>query len=200
MRRGILPLAQAVLVLLLVAGCAHRVDGPASMPPQSIKPPAVSAADLAFAEGETEMQRGNYERALEMFAAVWKESPGHPGVSKDFPEALSALKTRGDDAFRHGKLEEAGRHWAGVLRFASHPAEKGRHLPFTKSEIRASIDRVSSSLMEKGLIEYRKGNLDAAIALWKSILAYDPSHVEAAGSVRTATTQLENLKKIGPAK
>jgi hypothetical protein len=54
--------------------------------------------------------------------------------------------------------------------------------------------------MEKGLVEYRKGNIEAAIASWKSILAYDPSHAEALRSVRTAATQLENLKKINPPK
>jgi hypothetical protein len=54
--------------------------------------------------------------------------------------------------------------------------------------------------MEKGLVEYRKGNLGSAIASWRTILSYDPSHAEAARSVQTATTQLENLKKIGPPK
>ncbi len=146
------------------------------------------------------MKAGNYERALEMFSAAWKESPGHPGVSRAFPEALSALKVGGDDAFRQGRLEEAARLWSAALRFVSHPAEKGTPLAISKAEIRAAIDRVSSSLMEKGLVEYRKGNLESAIAVWKSILAYDPSHAEAARSVRTATTQLENLKKITPPK
>lgn len=142
------------------------------------------------------MGETNYERALEMFASAWKDNPGHIGVTNDFPVALAGLKNSADESFRQGKLEEAGRRWSSALRFASHPAEKGRALPFTKTDIRASIDRVSSSLMEKGLIEYRKGNLQAAISSWKSILAYDPSHADAARSVQTATTQLENLKKI----
>ena len=146
------------------------------------------------------MKGGNYERALESFAAAWKENPGHPGVSRDFPEALHALKTSGDESFRQGRIEEAARQWSAALRFVSHPAEKGKPLSLTKAEIRAAIDRVSASLMEKGLVEYRKGNLESAIAVWKSILAYDPSHAEAARSVRTATTQLENLRKIGPPK
>ena len=146
------------------------------------------------------MEEANFERALEMFAAAWKYSPGHPGVVKIFPEAISRLKNSGDDAFRRGRLEEAGRRWSAALRFASHPAEKGRPLPFTKTEIRAAIDSVSSSLMENGLVEYRKGNIEGAIASWKSILAYDPSHAEATRSVQTASTQLENLKKISPPK
>jgi tetratricopeptide (TPR) repeat protein len=146
------------------------------------------------------MAEANYERALEMFSAAWKESPGHAGVAKEFPEALVGLKNGGDEAFRQGRLEEAGRRWSAALRFLAHPAEKGKPLPFAKADLRASIDRLSASLMEKGLVEYRKGNLEAAIASWRAILSYDPSHAEAARSVQTATIQLENLKKIAPPK
>ena len=207
----------AALVLLSTCGCAKRVAAPPSAPvaarppePASIPPaepvvspppePAVAPADRAFASGVSAMAEGNYERALEMFAAAWKESPGHPGVARDFPDALSGLKKSGDEAFRQGRLEEAGRRWSAAIRYLSHPAEKGKPLPFTKAELQAGIDKASVALMEKGLVEYRKGNLEVAIAIWKSILAYDPSHAEAAKSVQTAATQLENLKKINPPK
>ena len=146
------------------------------------------------------MAEGNFERALETFAAAWKESPGHPGVARDFPEALSGLKKAGDEAQRQGRPDEAARRWTAVLRYLSHPAEKGKNLPFTKTDLQAGIGKASDALMEKGLVEYRKGNLEAAIAVWKSILAYDPGHAEAARSVQTAATQLENLKKITPTK
>lgn len=182
---------------------APAVPGPASpAPPEPVtapsSPPAVSPADRAHASGAAAMAEGNYERALETFATAWKESPGHPGVARDFPEALSALKKSGDEAFRQGRLEEAGRRWSTAIRYVSHPAEKGKPLSFTKADLQANVERISELLMEKGLVEYRKGNLEAAIAIWKSILAYDPAHAEALKSVRTATTQLENLKKISP--
>jgi len=146
------------------------------------------------------MAEADYERALEMFSAAWKENPGHTGVAKDFPEALIGLKSSGDEAFRQGRLEEAGRRWSSALRFLSHPADKGKPIPFTKADLKAGIDQISESLMERGLVEYRKGNLGSAIASWRAILSYDPSHAEAARSVQTATTQLENLKKIGAPK
>jgi len=143
----------------------------------------------------------NYERALEYFSAAWKESPGHPGVSRDFPEALISLKKSGDEAMNQGRLEDAGKRWEATIRYMGHPAaNKGKTLPFTKAELREAIDKLSASLMEKGIVDYRKGNLEAAIASWKSILAYDPNHAEAARSVQTASTQLENLKKINPPK
>ncbi len=186
--RWVLPVA--LIAVILGGGCAGRTSAPFPATP----------ADRAYAQGVAALAETNYERALEMFAATWKDSPGHPGVTTDFPAALAGLKNSADESFRQGKTEEAGRRWSSALRFASHPAEKGRTLPFAKADIRASIDRASSSLMEKGLIEYRKGNLEAAISAWRSILAFDPSHVDAARSVQTATTQLENLKKIDSSK
>jgi hypothetical protein len=160
----------------------------------------LSPADNSYASGADAMAEANYERALELFAAAWKESPGHPGVSNDFQDALIGIKKSGDESFRHGRLEEAGRRWSAAHRFMSHPADKGKPLPFTKAELKASIDKLSAILMEKGLVEYRKGNLEAAIASWRTILSYDPSHAEAAKSVQTTSTQLQNLKKINPPK
>ena len=207
--------ALAALMILAMAGCgglrreaptapsrppppASRPTVPPAVPPAA--PPAVSPADRAYSTGVAAMAEANYEKALEMFSAAWKESPGHTGVAKDYPEALTGLKSSGDEAFRQGRLEEAGRRWSSALRFLSHPADKGKPLPFTKADLKAGIDQLSEGLMEKGLVEYRKGNLESAIASWRAILSYDPSHAEAARSVQTATTQLENLKKIGPPK
>jgi tetratricopeptide (TPR) repeat protein len=189
LKRWGLPLA--ALAILLAFGCARRAAAP---------PPPVSAADRAYASGGAAMAEGNYERALDMFAAAWKENPEHPGVARDFPDALARLKNGGDESSRQGRIEEAGRRWSAALRYSAILAEKGGQLPFARTELRAGIDRVSAALMEKGLVEYRKGNLESAIAIWKSILGYDPSHAEAARSVKTASTQLENLKKISPPK
>jgi len=189
LKRWGLPLA--ALAILLAFGCARRAAAP---------PPPVSAADRAYASGGAAMAEGNYERALDMFAAAWKENPEHPGVARDFPDALARLKNGGDESSRQGRIEEAGRRWSAALRYSAILAEKGRQIPFARTELRAGIDRVSAALMEKGLVEYRKGNLESAIAIWKSILGYDPSHAEAARSVKTASTQLENLKKISPPK
>ncbi len=142
------------------------------------------------------MRDGDFERALDRFGAAWKESPGHPGVHYLYADAVGGLKKSGDDAFQRGQAEEAGRKWTGVLGAMGHPAVRGRALPFAKTELRAAVDRLTASLLEKALVKYREGKLEAAIALWRAILSYDPANEEASKSVRTATTQLENLKKM----
>jgi tetratricopeptide (TPR) repeat protein len=146
------------------------------------------------------LREGGQERALELFSAAWKEKPGHAGVAGEFDGALLALKKNGDAAYAQGKLEDAGKRWMGTLRFITHPAANPRVYSFTRTEVQAKIDRLSASLMEKALLEYRKGNLQEAIADWKTILSYDPGHEEAARSLQTALKQLETLKKMPPGK
>jgi tetratricopeptide (TPR) repeat protein len=144
------------------------------------------------------MKQGNYQRALALFAGVWKKVPGHPGVGQNFPTALEGLKKSGDETYQQGRFEDAGMRWTAAMRYLSHPALKGRSIAFSRRDVKGNIDKLSAFLMEKGLSEYRQGGLQEAIVTWRQILAYDPDHEEATKSVKTATTQLENLKKITP--
>lgn len=220
MRRGTLRLLCIFLALSATAfpGCAwrsrtsHPAPPPApspAPPPEPVpapppapkaKPPEVSASDKLFAEGMKALEEGGQERALELFSEAWKEKPGHAGVVREFDGALLALKKNGDAAYDQGKWESAGKRWMGTLRFMNHPAANSRGNPSTRSEVKSKVDRLSSSLMEKALTEYRRGDVESAIADWKTILSYDPAHEEAAQSLRTAAKQLETLKKMPPGK
>ncbi len=173
---------------------------PPAAPPHSVPAPAPPAtgADNVCGGGMAALQEGGYERAMELFSAALKEQPGHPEASKGFDEALVSLKKNGDAAYAQGKPEDAGKRWTGTLRYLNHPAAKGRTYPFTRSEVQAQVNRLTAAQMEKGLLNYRKGDIPAAITAWKTILAYDLDNEEAARSIRTASTQLENLKKIPP--
>jgi thioredoxin-like negative regulator of GroEL len=157
-------------------------------------------SDKLFAEGMTALQEGGQERSLELFSGAWQEKPGHAGVAREFDGALLALKRNGDAAYAQGKWEAAGKQWMGTLRFLTHPAANWRGYPFTRSEVRAKVDHLSAALMEKALTEYRRGGVPSAIADWKTILSYDPAHAETGRSLRTASKQLETLKKMPPGK
>ena len=158
-------------------------------------------SDKLFAGGMKSLAGGEQELALELFSEAWKQEPGHAGVAREFDGALIALKKSGDAAYDQGKWESAGKRWMATLRFITHPAAvNARGYPFTRNEVKARVDRLSASLMEKALTEYRRGGVEPAIADWKTILSYDPSHEEAAQSLRTAVKQLETLKKMPPGK
>lgn len=203
------------LSFVLICGCVGRtvplprdkprtsVPAPVQVPPAAQDPPPAqvptpSTVDNNYVEGVTLMKQGKYERALSLFGDVWKKVPGHPGVGENFPTALEGLKKSGDDAYQQGRFEEAGKLWSATMRFLPHPSVKGRSIAFLPEDVKVGIDKLSEFLMEKGLSDYRQGRLQEAVATWRQILAYDPDHEEATKSVKTATTQLENLKKITP--
>ena len=173
---------------------------PAAPEAPAAKPPPIAVADKLFAEGMTALQEGGIERALKLFSGAWEEKPGHAGVAREFDGAVLALKKNGDAAYALGKWEDAGKRWMGALRFINHPAANSRGYPFPRRELRAQVDRLTAALTEKALTEYRRGEVSAAIADWKTILSYDPGHEEAARSLETAMKQLESLKKMPPGK
>lgn len=183
-----------------------KAPAPKALPPEKAavepvpSPSPGTIADNTYAAGSGALEEGRPGRALDLFAEAWKEAPGHPGVGKTFPVALERLKKQGDEAEQQGKPEEAGKAWAASLSYLSHPAARGKTLPFTRSDLQDALDRLTKTLMDKGLVEYREGRFESAISWWRKILAYDPGNEEAAKSVRTATTQLENLRKIAPGK
>jgi len=205
------PLPRALLLLALPAfalqGCAwvsKTFHATVSTPPPAAgpaaKPPEAAAHDKLFAEGMAALREGGHERALELFSAAWQEKPGLAGVAREFDGALIALKRNGDAAYAQGKYGDAGKRWMGTLRFITHPAANWRTYPFTRSDVRGKVDRLTAALTEKALTEYRRGEIPAAIADWKTILSYDPGHEEAARSLLTASKQLETLKKMPPGK
>ncbi len=207
--RGIQPTVESPPQALSVPEPDSAIPGPAPAPPPppktpaapspALPPPPVTAADKAYANGMAARQEGEHERALELFVTALKEKPGHTEASKGFDEALVAIKKHGDAAYAQGKAEEAGKYWMGTLRYMGNPAAKGKTYPFTRAEVQGLVARLTASQMQKGLLSYRKGEIPAAIAAWKTILSYDPDNEEAARSIKTASTQLENLKKIPPA-
>lgn len=209
MRRKTLPtiLLLSALAATAFSGCARLSKTSHTTPSAkphtaapAAKPPEISVSDKMFAEGMAALQEGGHERALELFSGAWQEKPGHAGVAREFDGALLALKRNGDAAYAQGKWEDAGKRWMGTLRFITHPAANWRGYPFTRSEVRAKVDHLSAALTEKALTVYRRGKVPSAIAEWKTILSYDPAHDEAARSLRTASKQLETLKKMPPEK
>lgn len=192
MRSAAIVLAFAAVVLL--PACSWLGGSPEI----AYHTPAVTPAEKAYAAGAAALREGNHERALDQFALSWKDAPDNPAVSRDFVAALEGIKRSGDEASRQGAPEEAGKRWTVALRYIGHPAAKGKALSFSRTDLKSSLDRLSSVLMEKGLKEYQMGNLEAAMEIWRSILAYDPANAEAARSLKTTSTQLENLKKLPP--
>jgi outer membrane protein assembly factor BamD (BamD/ComL family) len=157
----------------------------------------IKTSRCLFAEDQVSyhLKAGEFRKAIDLCKEVYKRYPQDPTVRKGYIQTLESIKTNGDRAFERRDFALAGGVYEMVLRNASSVNHLNGSLSFSKEGLTEKIDKCRKVLFENGLKQYRSGNLDQAISLWKSILAFDPENREIKKAVNMATLQLENLQK-----
>ncbi|NMD40051.1 MAG: hypothetical protein GYA83_04585, partial [Deltaproteobacteria bacterium] len=67
-------------------------------------------------------------------------------------------------------------------------------LSFDDAYLNTKLSSCRKNLSRQGFEQYRKGNIERAIALWQDLLAIDPENKDIKAAVRTATQQQKNLQ------
>jgi outer membrane protein assembly factor BamD (BamD/ComL family) len=187
-----------ILLLALTAGLAACSSQKTSL----VKPAGESQQPAAAPKRQSQipplrrkvvslLEKKNYRQAIELMNGKNRE-----GLEKEYVQALNGLLEAGNDAFSSGDYGAAGRSFKMALN--AYPAEpplrdRVSHEP---KQIRALLDACVNRLMEQGLEEYRRGNLESAIGKWKALLAIRPGHKEAKKALDTATVQLQALQNM----
>jgi tetratricopeptide (TPR) repeat protein len=140
------------------------------------------------------LKAGDFRRAVDLCREVYQKYPQDPTVRNGYIKALESIKMNGDRAFEGRDFALAGSFYETVLRNISSVSHLNGSLSFSKEGLTARISNCKKVLFEDGLKQYRSGNLNQAISLWKSILAFDPDNREIKKAVNMATLQLENLQ------
>jgi tetratricopeptide (TPR) repeat protein len=145
-----------------------------------------------------DMESGSYAKALGAYQGALKDYPGDKTVQARFAKGLAEIAKAGDRAREAKDYATAGRIYGLVLRNAQAPAtvaptEGGPDLNALLDAIKAC----SMELVNSGLAEYRKGNIEGAIGIWDELLSFDPANAEIKKAVETARTQLGKLKGSG---
>ena len=146
-----------------------------------------------------ELRSGRYDKALAVYQAGLREYPGDKTLGEAYAGAVDELEAVGRKALDANDYALAGRVDALLLRnFGSFDALSPRP-GVSREKLVEAIDLCRSSLTKNGLAEYRKGNLDKAIATWESLLVFGPENAEIRKAVETAKAQLAKLKSMAPA-
>jgi len=142
------------------------------------------------------MGKGNYRRAIELMCR--NKHPGSPaaGLEQEYVAAVNGLVAAGEEYFTHGDYATAGRSFKWAI--DSYPADPAlwERLRWEPKQLKAHLEICSNRLMEEGLQEYRRGNLESAIRKWKGLIAFNAGHREAKKAIATATVQLRALKTM----
>lgn len=141
------------------------------------------------------IKAGEFQKAVDLSREVYRKYPREPSIRKSYVQILEVVKKNGDRAFERKDFEAAGSLYDLLLKHISSLNHSNGFSSLKKNGFAEKIKTCAKSLFEKGLQQYRAGNLERAISVWKTILAFDPGNEEAKGAVAMATLQLKNLEK-----
>ncbi len=141
------------------------------------------------------VKAGEFQRAIDISKELHQKYPQDPGVRTGYIQTLESVKSNGDRAFEKGDFALAGSVYEILLRHISSVTRLNGSSPLNRKGLTAKIKTCEKNLFENGLAQYRSGNLEQAISIWKGILVFDPRNEEVKRAVDMATLQLKNLKK-----
>lgn len=154
----------------------------------------MSRCSLSEEQVSSYLKAEEFRKAIDICKEMYKRYPQDPAVQSGYIRTLESIKTRGDRAFEERDFARAGCVYEIVLKSVFWVSSLNGSFSFSKEGLIAKIRSCKKILFENGLKQYRSGNLNQAIALWKSILIFDPENEEIKKAVDMATVQVKNLQ------
>jgi len=149
-----------------------------------------------------ELLAGRYAGALAVYQDAAREYPGDPDAKAMYAKGVGEVRSIGAKALAAKDYALAGKIDGLLLKNLETveglgaPAGRGAS---DRNELTEALRVCAAGLTNLGLAEYRKGNLERAIALWEGLLAFDPGNAEIKKALQTAKAQLGQLKDMAPA-
>ena len=152
-------------------------------------------AGHADMQAQLELEAGEFQKAIDIYKEVYQKHPQDPTVRSSYIKTLESIKSSGDRAFEKNKFELAGCIYQTLLKHVSSVTYLSRSFSFGREVLTVKIKSCKKILFENGLEQYRSGNLNQAISIWKSILSFDSENQEIKKAVDIAILQSKNLEK-----
>jgi tetratricopeptide (TPR) repeat protein len=142
------------------------------------------------------LKGGEFQRAIDISKEIHQKYPRDLTIRSSYIRTLESIQSTGDRAFERGDFALAGCVYEILLKHASSATRINGSFSFDRKGLIAKIKTCKKTLFENGLEQYRSGNLNQAISIWKGILVFDPGNQEIKRAVDMATLQLKNLQEI----
>jgi tetratricopeptide (TPR) repeat protein len=150
---------------------------------------------LAERQSLSYLKAGNPQKAIQVCQEVHHQYPRDLAVRNHCSAVLESIKANADLAFKNEDLAQAGLLYGALERHFETPLFKSCSLSYDQDHLKTSLAKCRRKLFEAALEQYRTGNLSQAVAIWKSILTFDPENQEARKAAETAALQLKNIQK-----
>lgn len=206
----------ALRTLLLIAflGGILFTSCSALLPPQPPPPPPpqIIKENPRLEGAQRLLKQGKYKEAAAEFEAVLRADPssaaaanGLQAAQKKLKEerdrivqALIQLNERGLEFYHQNEYLKAGQTWKEALNLynAQNDATLEQELPFPIDEVNGRLDQLVRLFMDRGVLLYRRGDLQNAIYAWQDVLLIQPEYTEAKDYIRKAQVKMETLDKL----
>jgi tetratricopeptide (TPR) repeat protein len=140
------------------------------------------------------LEIGEFGTAIRACRGVLESYPKDPGLAADYVRSIENVRSSGEGAFTKRDYAPAGRAFYALK--ASVPLFPGTEKKISLDP-RALDERLAvcrTALTRQGLEYYRKGELKAAIAVWQSLLVFDPDNAQIKKSIESASAQLKKIQ------
>lgn len=178
-----------LLAALLLAGL--------SCAPLSQRAEGVRKAEIegVISKAAEFVAKGDFKSALDLHKNAAEKYPENKALEEGYIATFENIKKDADKAFEKEDFVLAGKTYHLLLRSGPQSDGFSAGLSFTKNNLTERFNECGSALSQRALSQYRSGNIENAISLWKSILTFDPGNKSIKKFIDTATTQLKNLKQ-----
>jgi len=140
------------------------------------------------------MEAGEYQKALEEYGVRYRKHPGDQALIKEYAKSVGEMKAAADKACDEKEYAMAGRIYDLLLKRYAQFKNFAHMLTFNKAYLDQKLSLCKKSLSVMGFQEYRKGNLNEAITMWRGLLTIDPHNEDIRKALNTATEQQKNLQ------
>lgn len=191
MRQYLAPLFSLYLILF---SCAYDKDATI---PKNRRPARIENRHTPVKKNiDALVEKEEFARALEVIKGQVKSGKSELSFRNQYVASLNGLARKGVRLFSEKDYAPAGINFRKVMNhFPTHRAIWA-DMHYSPEDIRSYIKTCAEKLMEEGLMEYRKGNLEKAISIWETILKFNSTYSEAKRTIDTATIQLKNLESL----
>jgi tetratricopeptide (TPR) repeat protein len=144
-----------------------------------------------------EIDAGNCVKAIAIYQSALKDCHEDKAVKARYAKGIAEIWEMGAQALAAKDYALAGKIDGLLLKNLESfegivgTAAGGRS---SREALTEALRVCSTELTNAGLAEYRKGNLENAIAFWDDLLAFDPGNAEIKKAIETARVQLGKLK------
>jgi len=154
-------------------------------PPEPVSPPP---------SPKQHMEAGEYQKALEEYGVRYRKHPGDQALTKEYAKRVEEVKSAADKACDEKEYVAAGRIYDLLLKRYVQFKNFAHMLTFNRDYLDQKLSLCKKSLSVMGFQEYRKGNLNEAITMWRGLLVIDPNNEDIRKAMNTATEQQKNLQ------